>query len=229
MIPYAAMLVPGLAAACYVVAVWGAGAARFWRETGDAMRAPVTPWGVLRALWDALALRYLRGGGPGCPYPRERPSHARGVLHGLVFYGFLSALASTTLAAVYQDLLGRLPPYPLTSAPVVLGGVGGLAMIAGTAGLIVAKGGSDRAPAGAGAAGADYAFLVTIGLAALTGMLTLALRATQAMGAMLTIHLGVVAALFVTAPYGKFVHAVYRLLALLRSRLEQEASLREDR
>ena len=37
------------------------------------------------------------------------------------------------------------------------------------------------------------------------------------------VHLGVVAALFATAPYGKFVHAVYRFLALVRYRLERGA------
>jgi citrate/tricarballylate utilization protein len=40
------------------------------------------------------------------------------------------------------------------------------------------------------------------------------------MGVLLDIHLGTVAALFVTLPYGKFAHAVYRYAALVRYRLE---------
>ena len=34
------------------------------------------------------------------------------------------------------------------------------------------------------------------------------------MGWMLAVHLGAVMALFVTLPYGKFVHGLYRLAAL---------------
>jgi citrate/tricarballylate utilization protein len=41
-----------------------------------------------------------------------------------------------------------------------------------------------------------------------------------AMGVLLAIHLGVVLGLFLTLPYGKFVHAVYRFAALVRYRLE---------
>ena len=60
------------------------------------------------------------------------------------------------------------------------------------------------------------AFLVLLLLTGLTGLLLLVLRATPAMGVLLAVHLGVVLALFLTLPYGKFVHGIYRLAALVR-------------
>ncbi|HLN12964.1 MAG TPA: tricarballylate utilization 4Fe-4S protein TcuB [bacterium] len=221
-VAYWAMVVPGVLVGGYWAAVWVVGGARFWHDTGTAARGRVGVRAVLGAARDALVLRWQRGGGPGCPYPGPHASFGRSILHILVVAGFLAAVASTTLAAIYQDLLDRLPPYPLTSAPVVLGALGGAAMIVGTVGMLVQKGVSDRAPGSEGQRPLDAAFVITLGVASLTGILTLVLRATQVMGVMLTVHLGVVAALFLTAPYGKFIHAVYRFLALVRHRLEQD-------
>jgi len=51
--------------------------------------------------------------------------------------------------------------------------------------------------------------------------LLLAVRDTAAMGTMLTIHLGLVAALFLTMPYGKFAHLFYRYSALVRNSVEE--------
>lgn len=141
--------------------------------------------------------------------------------HSFVFWGFLSAFVSTTVAFIYEDFLHRLAPYPLYSAPVVLGSIGGIAMMIGVACLISIKRKSDRRPGTQQSYRMDYAFLVTLGMAALTGMLTLAFRETKALGTMLILHLAFVAALFITAPYGKFVHMVYRILALVRYHLEQ--------
>jgi len=46
----------------------------------------------------------------------------------------------------------------------------------------------------------------------------LALREHAAMGVLLIVHLGIVLALFLTLPYGKFVHGLYRAAALLHYR-----------
>jgi citrate/tricarballylate utilization protein len=43
------------------------------------------------------------------------------------------------------------------------------------------------------------------------------------MGLLLVVHLGCVLALFITLPYGKFVHAGYRFAALLRFAAEQRS------
>ena len=146
----------------------------------------------------------------------------RRVYHSFVFWGFLSDFVSTSLAFVYEDLFHQLPPYALTSAPVIFGAFGGIALIIGTAGLVGIKWKSDRAPANQGAYRMDYTFLVTLGLVAFTGMTTLLFRATPALGSLLVVHLATVAALFITAPYGKFVHFVYRSLALIVHELEQQ-------
>ena len=53
-------------------------------------------------------------------------------------------------------------------------------------------------------------------LTGITGLALLFWRETSAMGPLLALHLGVVFALFITMPYGKFVHGLYRYAALVR-------------
>ena len=219
-VPYLAMVAGALILSFYGIAVWLRGGARFWSETRSSLNDRGNWKTLAEAARAALGLRYLTGGGPGCFYPYERPSSIRRIYHSLTFWGFLCDLVSTTLAFVYQDIFHILPPYSLTSGPVIFGCIGGVALLVGTSGLIYFKLQSDRAPATAAASGMDYVFLVTVGLTALTGMLTLILRATTAVGSILVLHLACIAALFVTAPYGKFVHAVYRTLALIRYEIE---------
>ncbi len=64
--------------------------------------------------------------------------------------------------------------------------------------------------------GMDVAFIAMLFLTSLTGMALLLLRETPAMAPLLALHLGVVFALFVTMPYGKFAHGIYRFVALVR-------------
>jgi citrate/tricarballylate utilization protein len=195
---------------------------RFWRDTdsSESGRPLRELTSFLSAVRDAATLRYLRGGGPGCNYPDERPNMSRRVLHSLVFYGFISAFIATVAAAIIQDFFGELPPYPFFSVPVIFGSVGGAAMIIGCAGLLVLKPKADPDRISPGLRTMDIAFLAVLILVNVSGFAVLFLRETAAMGMSLNIHLGLVAALYISMPYGKFAHAIYRSMALLRNRSE---------
>ena len=65
-------------------------------------------------------------------------------------------------------------------------------------------------------AGMDVAFIAMLFMTGLTGIALLLWRETPAMGPLLALHLGVVFSLFITMPYGKFVHGIYRYAALVR-------------
>jgi citrate/tricarballylate utilization protein len=205
----------------YVILACLMGFRRFWRDMGESLSdgagAPV--WQALR---DAVSLRYLDGGsGDGCTYPNERPSLARRSFHHLTFYGFLLCFASTSTATLYHYLLGWEAPYPFLSLPVAFGTLGGIGLLAGPAGLLWLKRQADPEPFAHPHRAMDVAFLVLLLLSSLTGLLLLLLRATPAMGMLLAVHLGVILGLFLTLPYGKFVHAVYRIGALVRYAIER--------
>jgi len=222
-IAYEAMVAPALLLAVYGLAVFLIGTVRFWRDTGGRIGDLLDARAFARATRDAFSLRYLGGGGDGCNYPDAAFSSARRWLHHLVFYGFLLDLASTTVAAIYDHFLQWRAPYPLLSWPVALGTIGGLMIVAGTLGLLYLKRRSDAVPAEPRMVSMDVAFLMALFLTSVTGLLLLVLRETPAMGTLLAVHLGVVAALFVTLPYGKFAHVVYRYAALIRNSLEERA------
>lgn len=222
LIPYAVMVIPALLLFIYGITVWIKGGRKFWSDVHVEPTARADMAASLTTVSDVLKLRHLDGGGPGCSYPGESPSSIRRLFHSFTFYGFLFALLSTTCAFIYQDYLHRLPPYSLFSVPVILGTIGGVGLIIGITGLLWLKTKSDSASASPQSVKMDYVFLGTLGLTALTGMLTLALRDTPALGSMLVLHLASIAALFVTAPYGKFVHGVYRLLAVLQYATESK-------
>jgi hypothetical protein len=67
---------------------------------------------------------------------------------------------------------------------------------------------------------ADYGLLIGLGLLALTGMLTLLLRATPAYGLVLVTHLTTIVVCLSLAPYTRFVHSVYRFLAIAADNIE---------
>jgi citrate/tricarballylate utilization protein len=201
------------------------GVRRFWRESGG---GSVDFHALTQAVNDALRLTYLHGDGHGCTYPQERRSLARWWFHQFTFYGFLLCFASTSAAAIYHYAFGWRAPYDYSSVPVVLGTLGGIGLLAGPAGLLFLKRGADTAIRDPKRDSLDVTFIVLLFWTSATGLLLLALRESSAMPRLLAIHLAVVLALFVTMPYGKFVHGIYRLAALLRYALERSPVKRRN-
>ena len=200
------------------------GVVRFWRQI-DGPRAAAVRWpAVMRALKDALTLRHLHGGGVDCTSGEETRSPWRRRWHHCAAYGFLLCFASTTVAAIYHVGFGWPAPYAYTSLPVVLGTVGGIGLVVGPAGLFALRRTRDEALGDPAQQGLDTSFIALLFLTSSTGLLLLALRERATMGVLLAVHLGSVMALFLTLPYGKFVHGIYRTLALVKDALEASAA-----
>ncbi len=223
LMPHNAMAALFGAAFLYAIFALAMGLRAFWGGLGDPSGTLADPPSLWQAMKDAGQLRYLDGGGGGCFNEDERPTDRRRIYHHLTFYGFLLCFASTCVATLYHYLLGREAPYAWWDLPVVLGTVGGIGLVIGTTGLFAEKSKRDAALIDANSTGMDAAFTLMLFLTGLTGLTLLVWRETSAMGPLLALHLGVVFALFITLPYGKFVHGLYRYAALVRYAREQRA------
>ena len=199
------------------------GVRRFWRDitpatSGAALSAPATS----DATQDVLHLKYLDGGhGEGCNNEDDAFTLSRRRAHHLTFYGFMLCFAATSLATVYHYVFGWVAPYDLPSLPKVLGAIGGVSLLLGTAGLFMLN--LQRHPMHGDAAQKpmDLGFIALLFFTSLSGLALWLGRGCEAMPALLAIHLGVVMALFATLPYGKFAHGIFRTAALLRFAVEK--------
>jgi len=196
---------------------------RFWRSVSpaEALAQPATAR-VIEASSAALTLKYLDGGhGKGCNNADDRFTLWRRRFHHFTFYGFMLCFAATLVATGYHYLLGQQAPYPLLSAPVLLGTLGGLGLIIGPTGLLALNLRRAAEHGDVAQRPMDRAFLLLLLLVSATGLVLLGLRDTAAMAVLLAIHLGTVMALFITLPYGKFAHGLFRSAALLKFAIEK--------
>jgi citrate/tricarballylate utilization protein len=191
----------------------------FWR--GVSPGAASVP-AVEEAARDVLRLTYLDGGhGEGCNERDDGYTLARRHFHHFTFYGFALCFAATCVATLYHYLFGWQAPYGLTSLPKLLGIVGGVSLVVGTVGLGWLN--LNRHPSQGDAAQRpmDRGFILLLFLTAASGLVLMLVRTTPALPLALCVHLGSVMALFLTLPYGKFAHGVFRGAALLKWAIEK--------
>ncbi len=195
-------------------------ASRYWRDVHGSLLSLARPRIWLLTIIDGLWLRHMRGGGADCTYPGDDASGSRRRYHMCLVGGLMLCFASTVAAGVQEEFLGWQPPYPFFSVPPLTGTIGGIGMIAGCAGLLLQKRDSETRAGSQAMRRADYVLLWSLAALAVTGLLTLLLRATPAFLPILVIHLVTVITCFAVAPYTKFMHFVYRLLSIYKYRLD---------
>jgi citrate/tricarballylate utilization protein len=98
---------------------------------------------------------------------------------------------------------------------------GGIGLLIGPAGLLWLNVRRDPQHGDAAQKPMDRGFIMLLLVTSATGLALLAWRDTSSMGLLLAVHLGVVMALFLTLPYGKFAHGIYRSAALLKWSIER--------
>lgn len=203
----------------YAIIALGIGVRKFWKEIG-----PGQPSKEARAeaINDALTLKYLDGGhGEGCNDEDDRFTLRRRRFHHFTFYGFMLCFAATCVGTIYHFVFGWDAPYAYYSLPVILGTLGGIGLLIGPLGLLWLNlrraplhGDPDQKPM-------DRGFIALLLLTSASGLALLVWRETGAMPLLLAVHLGIVMALFLTLPYGKFAHGVFRSAALLKWSIEK--------
>ena len=207
----------------FVVFALAMGVRRFWRDVTPATSgAPLSAPATLEATDAVLRLKYLDGGhGDGCHNEDDAYTLSRRRFHHFTFYGFMLCFAATSLATVYHYVFGWAAPYDLPSVPKLLGAVGGVMLMLGTAGLWHLNRTRHALHGDAQQKPMDLGFIALLFLVSSSGLALWLARSTPALALLLCLHLGAVMALFATLPYGKFAHGVFRTASLLRHAIEK--------
>lgn len=198
----------------FAILALGVGATRFARQISPG-KASLSA--ISQTSQDVLTMRYLDGGhGKGCNNKDDAFTLWRRRFHHLTFYGFMFCFAATSVGTIYHYFFDWHAPYEYLSLPVVLGTIGGLGLILGPVGLLSMNLLRDPNHGDQKQRSMDRGFIALLFLISLTGLLLLALRNTSYMALWFALHLGTVMALFLTMPYGKFAHGIYRTVALFK-------------
>ena len=207
----------------YAALALGIGATRFWRSTRQDAAPPSSASGAAaEASFDVLTLRYLGGGhGEGCNEESARFTLWRRRFHHLTFYGFMLCFAATGVATVYHYALGWQAPYPVLSLPVLLGTAGGIGLLIGPAGLYLLNRKRHADHGDPAQHAMDRGFMALLFFVSLTGLLLLSCATRHGWRCCWRYTWASSWPFFLTMPYGKFAHGIYRSAALLKNAVEK--------
>ena len=212
----------------FAVLALAIGVARFARDVRrsnvEAGRPPAGGRGW-RAIRDALTLRHLHTAGADCVSGEEERAPGADGATICVLGGFLLCFRPRPSRRSITASSGGWRPMASPACRSFSGRSAAWAWppdrrVVGAAGRRDPLLGDPAQRAG------DRSFLALLFATTVTGLALLALRTSAAMGVLLIVHLATVLALFVTLPYGKFVHGFYRAAALVAFERERDLASR---
>jgi len=228
-VPHAHIYVVYTAISLWVVAALFFSGRRFWNLIGAGAERRGSFLGALAATVGEIATHRRFGECADAAAGRRRWGHF------LVMWGFVGAAVTSGLLILYlyrhTPAFSWIPlvmphdyPLPLDHPVKWLGNISAVLLVVGGVILFANRLRNDRKVGDTRAF--DRFFLYVVLAVIVTGVLTEALRFLAspmvACGVYL-LHLAVVMTLFITVPYSKFAHIVYRTLALVHLRLTTSA------
>ncbi len=197
-------------------AVWASGR-RFWTLIGRGVQRRGSFFGHLTQVVIEI-LTHKRFSSCGTSAQRK-------LGHLALLWGFIGAAVTSGLLILAMYGMGEKLPLPQSHPFKILGNISAVLLVVGGAMLVWTRW-KDREKAGSSTA-FDWFFLGLVALVIATGVAVelwrLALDPTTAC-ILYVVHLGAVLCLFLTLPYSKFAHLLYRTLALVHERMTEESS-----
>ena len=201
-----------LPAAAFAVVTAAVGARRSWIAWGaGATRNGSLVRGLAAVAGDILWHRR---------FGRCQAARPRQTGHLLLLWGFIGALATTTLLGILMDVFGVKTPLPQAHPVKILGNVSAVLLGVGVVWLVAKRSTDERN----GRSRAFDWFLLGLMVLVIFSGIGAELARHQGLPVPLALgvyvlHLGTVLSLFLTFPFSKFAHALYRTLAMAHERL----------
>jgi len=205
-----------LPVAAWVLAVTFIAGKRFWIVLGAS--GPPRHGSFLGALLPVLGEIGTHDRFASCEVARPRRTG-----HFLLVWGFVGAAVTSGLLVVALYGFGMEMPLPLGHPFKILGNLSAVLLVAGVALLAWER--LARPEVSGGTTAFDTFFLTVVFLVVATGVLSEVARFLlpgAVAGGIYVAHLSFVLALFLTFPYSKFAHAIYRTLAMTHERMIRE-------
>ncbi len=211
-----------------VLLVMATGLTRFWRKLNQSENGPAQPserpgenveavsgsHGRFLASVDLSVTEILKHSN----FKKCTANKDNYLAHLLMFYGF-GALFVTCVGAQLYSITGAGLPLPLTNPLKILGMIGGLALLSGLT-LVMHRRLFKRNEAGK-ASYYDWFFIVSLYAVTITGLALPPLRlvkATAWVHSIYNFHLMFLFLLLASFPFSKYMHPLYRALAMTHAR-----------
>jgi quinone-modifying oxidoreductase subunit QmoC len=210
-VPHGLLYVVFFPVAGWVTLAAAVSGVRFWRRMGEQTERNRS---FFSALWPVVGDVLAHKSFGNCDNVSTRRWAHLALLWGFVGAAITSALLIYAIYVMHAEM-----PLPLGHPFKILGNISAVLLVVGGVLLFVSRFGTHRSLIHTNAF--DLFFLGVVAWVIVSGVIVevarFAMSATAA-SFLYTMHLGVVLTLFLTFPYSKFAHMLYRTLALVHQR-----------